>query len=76
MYNLKNKEVLVPSMTFVSTVNTILENGSKPIFCDIDEKNLCISIDDIRKKISKKTGLILPVHFGGVSCDLKKLQEI
>lgn len=76
IFDIKNKEVLVPSMTFVSTVNAIIENGGKPVFCEVNEKNLCVSIDDIEKKISKKTGLILPVHFGGMPCDLKNLKKL
>ena len=76
MFDIKNKEVLVPSMTFVSTVNAIIENKAKPVFCDVDENSLCISTDEVSKKISKKTALILPVHFGGIPCDLKNLKKL
>ena len=61
--DVKNKEVIVPSLTFVSTINSIVLNEGKPIFCDIDPITGCISIDDIKSKITKKTVAILPVHF-------------
>lgn len=76
LFDLKNQEVLVPSLTFVSTVHSIINNEAKPIFVDIDSSKLCISIDDIKKKITKKTRAIIPVHFGGMPCDLKNLREI
>ena len=36
LFDIKNKEVLVPSLTFVSTVSSIIYNGGKPVFVDID----------------------------------------
>jgi len=74
--NIKNKEVLVPSLTFVSTINAIKLNQGKPVFCEIDPKTGCISVDDIKKKVSMKTAAILPVHFGGLPCDLKSINSI
>jgi|TARA_B110000467_G_scaffold29583_1_gene26615 dTDP-4-amino-4,6-dideoxygalactose transaminase len=76
MFNIKNKEVLVPSLTFVSTVHAIIENGGKPIFVDVDPSDLCMSINDLNDKISKKSSMILPVHFGGIPCDLDKIKKI
>jgi len=76
LFNIKNKEVLVPSLTFVSTVHSIIENGGKPIFIDIDPQTLCISCDEIRKKISKKTGAIITVHFGGIPSNINELHNI
>lgn len=73
---IKDKEVLVPSMTFASTVNAILYNGGKPIFVDIDPKTLCIDVEDLKKKISKKTRVILPVYFGGFPIEFEKIQKI
>jgi len=75
MFDIKNKEVLVPSFTFVSTVNSIIENGGKPIFVDINANDLCISITDLRAKMSKKSSLILPVHFGGIPCKLDEIKK-
>jgi perosamine synthetase len=76
LFNIENKEVLVPSLTFVSTVNAILYNRGKPIFVDIDSKNLCIDIMDIKKKITKKTGAIIIVDFAGMPANIKEIKKI
>ena len=76
MYDIKNKEVILPSLSFVSTANAIIENGGIPKFVDIDEKTLCIDPEKIEKAISKKTRIILPVHFGGLASDLKTISKI
>jgi len=69
-------EVVVPSYTFSSTVNPILLVGAKPVFADIQEDTLNIDPADIRKKITKKTRAIYPVHYGGVSCEMDEIMEI
>lgn len=74
--NIKNKEVIVPSLTFVSTIHAIKLNGGKPIFVDIDPKTLCIDTDEIKNLISNKTRVILPVHFGGMVCNLDNIKKI
>ncbi len=76
LFDIKNKEVLVPSLTFVSTVHSIIQNGAKPVFVEVDPATLCIDINDIKKKISKKTGAIIPVHFGGMPANIKDLKKI
>jgi len=72
---IKNKEVIVPSFTFVSTIHSIVINGGKPVFADIDPKTLCIDHNKIDELISKKTKACLAVHFGGMSCNLKELKK-
>lgn len=69
-------EVIVPSYTFSSTVNAILLAGAKPIFADIQEETLNIDPEDIRRKITSRTKAIYPVHYAGVSCDMKWIMEI
>ena len=76
LLDIKNKEVILPSLTFVSTAHAILYNGGIPKFVDVDPKTLCIDPNEIKKVISKKTRVILPVHFGGMPCDLDKIQKI
>jgi len=77
LLNLKpGDEVIVPSYTFSSTVNPILLAGAKPVFADIEEDTLNIDPADIRKKITKKTRAIYPVHYGGVSCAMDEIMEI
>ena len=76
IYDIKNKEVILPSLSFVSTANAVIENGGIPKFVDIDEKTLCIDPKKIVDSISNKTKIILPVHFGGFSSDLTKIMKI
>ena len=76
LFDIKNKEVLVPSLTFVSSVSSIVYNGGKPVFVDVDPKTGCIDISDMEKKISKKTGAIVIVDFAGMPCDIKNIKKI
>jgi len=70
-------EVIVPSLTFVATSNSILYCGAKPIFADVQSgDNLTISPESIKEKISKKTKGIIVMHYGGYPCDMKSIMEI
>lgn len=72
----KGDEVLVPNLTFISTVNSIIFANLKPVLCEIDKNNLCIDLKDVQKKITKKTKVVIPVHLYGNSCDMTKLKSI
>tara|TARA_Y100000590_G_scaffold251859_1_gene282814 strand:- start:6071 stop:7156 length:1086 start_codon:yes stop_codon:yes gene_type:complete len=76
LFNIKNKEVILPSISFVSTAHAIIYNGGIPKFVDIDPSTLCLDPLEVKKSITKKTKLILPVHLGGISCDMKSLKSI
>ena len=76
LFDIKGKEVILPSLSFVSTAHAVLYNGGIPIFADIKEDTLCLDPDSVRKKITKKTKIILPVHFGGFPCDMQQFLEI
>jgi dTDP-4-amino-4,6-dideoxygalactose transaminase len=76
LIDIKNKEVILPSLSFVSTAHAILVNGGKPIFVDVEPETLCLSPNDIQKSITTKTAVIMPVHFGGMPCNLKNIQDI
>lgn len=74
--NIKNKEVLLPSLSFVSTAHAVVYNGGKVTFVDVDPNTLCIDPQEIEKKINRNTQVILPVHFAGFSADLNKLRNL
>ena len=76
LYDLKEKEVILPSMSFVSTAHAIKYNGGKPVFADVDPKTLCIDPIEVEKKINEKTVAVLPVHFAGMPCDLDYMKKI
>ncbi len=75
--NKKNKknEIIVPSLTWVSDINSILMNGFKPVFVDIDLHTLSISPEKVIKKINKKTLAVFITHaqgFNGFTDNLLK----
>ena len=76
MEDIEKKQVILPSLSFVSTANSVLENNAKPIFGDISLETLCLDPSEIEDKISDSTKIVLPVHFGGTPADLKKIQKI
>lgn len=69
-------EVIVPSFTFVATVNAPLFVGARPVFVDIEEKTCGLNPEEVEKKITSKTKAILCVHYGGCPCFVKELKEI
>jgi dTDP-4-amino-4,6-dideoxygalactose transaminase len=69
-------EVITTPMTFAATVNVIILAGATPVLVDIDKTTLQIRVEQIAKKISKKTKALLPVHFAGQPVDLDPLLEL
>ena len=74
--NISGKEVLLPSLSFVSTANAVLYNKGIPVFVDVDKKTLCMDPKQVEEKISKKTKVILPVHFAGMPANIEKIKKI
>ena len=71
----KKNEIIVPSLTWVSDINSILMNGFKPVFVDIDLHTLSISPEKVIKKINKKTLAVFITHaqgFNGFTDNLLK----
>ncbi|HJO94989.1 MAG TPA: aminotransferase class I/II-fold pyridoxal phosphate-dependent enzyme [Victivallales bacterium] len=69
-------EIITPSLTWVSTINMITLAGATPVFADIDRDTLMITADTVRKCITPKTKLIIPVHYAGSSADLDSINEL
>ncbi len=69
-------EVILPSFTFVSTANAFALRGAKPVFVDIRPDTLNIDECKIIKKINNKTKAIIPVHYGGVGCEMDTILKI
>lgn len=66
-------EVLVPSLTFVSTIQAIVLAGLKPVFCEVSDRDLCLDPADLPKRLTARTGAILPVHYGGQPCAMREI---
>ena len=73
---LKGKgEVIVPTLTWISDIASVIQCGLKPVFVDINPKNLCMNEEDIIKNINKKTKAVFLTHiqgFNGLSENLLK----
>jgi len=69
-------EIIIPSFTWVSTANAILNAGCKPVFADIELNSRNIDPESIIKNINKKTVAIIVVHFSGLPCDMNKIVKI
>jgi dTDP-4-amino-4,6-dideoxygalactose transaminase len=69
-------EVILPSFTFVSTVNAFVLRGAVPIFCEIRPDTLNIDEERIEALITPNTRAIIPVHYAGVGCEMDRILEI
>ena len=78
-YLQKKKEIIVPTLTWVSDINSVIMSGFKPVFVDIDPKNLSMNEDQVLKKINKNTLAVFITHvqgFNGLSEKiLKKIKN-
>ena len=72
----KNDEVLIPALTPVMPANAVIFAGLKPIFVDVDPKTFLMDPNDLVKKITKKSKVILLVHLYGNVCDSKIFRRI
>lgn len=68
-----NVEVIVPSLTFSATIQAIILSGAVPVFCEVLEDTLNMDANDIIPRISDQTQVILPVHYGGVACQMDEI---
>ncbi|MDY6892970.1 MAG: DegT/DnrJ/EryC1/StrS family aminotransferase [Chloroflexota bacterium] len=69
-------EVIVPSFTFIATANAPLFVGAKPVFADIEQRTFGLDPEDIEKKITPETKVIIPIHYGGSPCFIQELKQI
>jgi dTDP-4-amino-4,6-dideoxygalactose transaminase len=71
-----NDEVIVPSFTFVSTVNAFVLRGARPVFIDIRPDTLNMDEAQLEQCITSHTKAIVPVHYAGVGCEMDVLADI
>ncbi|MBN2189238.1 MAG: DegT/DnrJ/EryC1/StrS family aminotransferase [Chitinispirillaceae bacterium] len=72
----KGDEVIVPAMTFCSTANAVIHTGATPVFADIEPHGMTIDPADVKRKITKRTRAILPVHLHGRPSDMDALRAL
>lgn len=69
-------EVILPSYTFVSTVNAFVLRGARPRFVDIRPDTLNLDENLIEEAINERTKVIAPVHYAGVGCEMDRIMEV
>jgi dTDP-4-amino-4,6-dideoxygalactose transaminase len=76
--NLKeNDEVLIPSINFVASANIFSNLNAKIVFVDCESNdNPNISVSDLKKKLSKKTKIVVVMHYGGYPCNMDKIMKL
>lgn len=69
-------EVIVPSLTFIASANSIKYVGAIPRFCDVDRKTWCLDVEEVRKLVNKRTKAVMAVHLYGNLSDILELKEL
>jgi dTDP-4-amino-4,6-dideoxygalactose transaminase len=69
-------EVITTPYSFVATAHSLLWNGVKPVFVDINEDDFCLDVDKIEAAITPQTTAIMPVHAYGYPCDTARLERL
>jgi len=69
-------EVIVPSFTFVTTINAFVLRGAQPVFIDIRPDTLNLDESKLEQLITPKTKAIIPVHYAGIGCEMEAILEI
>lgn len=69
-------EVIVPSLTYIASVNAIKYVGATPVFCDVDRNSWNIDVEKVADLISSKTKAIISVHLYGNPCNLSYLRKL
>jgi dTDP-4-amino-4,6-dideoxygalactose transaminase len=69
-------EVILPSFTFVSTVNAFVLRGARPVFADVRPDTLNLDETGLEALITPRTKAIIPVHYAGVGCEMDAILDI
>lgn len=69
-------EVIVPTFTYIASVNTIAQTGATPVFVECRKDDWLIDPQDVKAKITSRTKAILPVHLYGAICDMAALRTL
>ncbi|MEK6939899.1 MAG: DegT/DnrJ/EryC1/StrS family aminotransferase, partial [Nanoarchaeota archaeon] len=76
-YNIKGKEVIVPSFTFIATANAVVLAGGIPVFAEAEDITFGLDAEDVARRITKNTVAVMPIHYGGcVARDIEKIRDL
>ena len=72
--DVKGKDVIVPSNTFWASAQSIKKAGGNPVYADCNKEDLCLSYNDLIKKVTDNTKAVMVVHIGGhIAFDIEKI---
>jgi len=69
-------EVIIPTNTFIATAEAVVYSGARPVLCDIEYKTHNMNSHIIEELITPNTKAIIPVHFGGIPCNMDQISKI
>ena len=69
-------EVIVPTFTYIASVNVIAQTGATPVFADCRPSDWLLDVDDVARSITPRTKAILPVHLYGAAVDMTALMAV
>jgi dTDP-4-amino-4,6-dideoxygalactose transaminase len=69
-------EIITPSFTYIATTEVVALLGLKPVFVDVDPISFCMDLESLKKAITPKTKLIVPVHLYGHAAPMEEIMEI
>jgi len=69
-------EIITPSFTYIATTEVVALLGLKPVFVDVDPITFCMDVESLKKAITPKTKLIVPVHLYGHAAPMEEIMEI
>jgi UDP-4-keto-6-deoxy-N-acetylglucosamine 4-aminotransferase len=72
----ENSEGITTPNTFLASANCLVYNNLIPVFADINPDTYNVEPDEIEKKITSNTEVIIPVHFAGLACDMERIKNI
>ena len=72
----KNDEVIVPTQSFIADGSCVVTNNAKIIFANINKETFCLDLNEIKRRVTKKTKAIILVYFGGyMPHDIEKIKD-
>lgn len=70
-------EVILPAETFIATVSSVLREGGRPVFAEINPETFCLAADDLERRISSRTRAVILVHMAGlITPEIGRIQQI
>ncbi len=69
-------EIIVPSFTFVTTINAFVLRGARPVFADVRPDTLNMDESSLDRLITPRTKAIVPVHYAGIACEMEQIMSL